>query len=131
MKDLYNNLDFSVSLDAAVYTSDQNGTGVDLQGYEGAVALFTFGASGDTLSASVKIDGVLQESDDNSTFTDVADSDLLGTEPTVDDNTKDSTVYAVGYIGSKRYIRTKFDFTGIHTNGTECSGIIVRGFKRH
>lgn len=131
MRDQATHLFPAVSLDAAVYTSDQDGTGVDIQDYESATALFIFGASGDTLSGSVKVAGVVQESDDNSSFTDVADADLIGTEPLVDDAAEDSTVYKVGYIGAKRYIRTKFDFTGTHTNGIECSGVVVRGRARH
>ena len=130
-RDLASNLFPAVSLDVAVFTSDQNGTGVDLAGYESAVALFIFGASGDTLSGSVKVLPVLQESDDDGTYTDVAAADLVGALTVVDDPAEDSLVQKVGYIGSKRYLRTKFDFTGTHTNGIECSGVVVRGTKRH
>jgi hypothetical protein len=126
-REIHNSLGFSLSLAAAVYTSDQDGTGVDVQGYDAVEALFVFGATGDTLSGSVKVLPVLQESDDNSTFTDVDAADLRGALTVVDDNAKDDTIQKVGYIGSKRYLRTKFDFTGTHSNGIECVGIVVKG----
>jgi hypothetical protein len=126
-RSLVDNVAVRVSLDAADYTSDQNGTGVDTRGFDSVTALFGFGASGDTLSGSVYVAGVVQESDDNSVFTDVADADLVGTEPLVDDPAEDSAVYKVGYIGNKRYIRTKFDFTGTHSVGIECYGVVLLG----
>ncbi len=126
-RDISKHFDLPLSLDAAVYTSDQNGTGVDIRGYDAVTACFGFGATGDTLSGSVKVLPVLQESDDNSTFTDVAAADMVGTLTVVDDNAEDSVIQRVGYIGSKRYIRTKFDFTGTHTNGIECYGFLIRG----
>lgn len=127
-RDLYNSIGLSVSLDCAVYTADQNGTGVDILGHDAVVACFGFGATGDTLSASINVLPVLQESDaSGSGFTDVAAADMLGALTLVDDNTKDSIIQKVGYIGSKRYLRTKYDFTGTHTNGIECFGFIIRG----
>lgn len=126
-RDISKHFDIAVSLDCAVFTGDQNGTGVDLKGYDAATACFGFGASGDTLSGSVKIQCVLQDSDDNSAFTDAAAADVIGTQALVDDPAEDSTIYRVGYVGSKRYIRTKFDFTGTHSNGIECFGFVIRG----
>jgi hypothetical protein len=122
----HRNFDIAVSLDAAVYTADQNGIGVDIKGYDAVTAVWGFGATGDTLSGSVFVVGVLQESDDNSTFTDVAAADMVGTPPTVDSNAEDSVTYQVGYIGSKRYLRTKYDFTGTHSTGIEGFGLVIR-----
>lgn len=127
MQDLKNNLKVVQSLAPAVRTADASGTGVDLYGYNAAVVLFEFGASGDTLSGTVKVAGLVEESDDNSTFTAVADADLIGTEPLVDDPAEDALTYKVGYKGSKRYIRGSFDFTGTHTNGIPCATTVVLG----
>lgn len=131
MHDLKNNLKVSPSLLPATRTADANGTGVDLAGYNGALCVFTFGASGDTLSGTVYVAGVVQESDDNSTFTDVADADLIGTEPLVNDPAEDDAAYVVGYKGAKRYIRCKLDFTGTHTNGIPCATSVIAGNPRH
>lgn len=130
-KDLVTNVKAVQSLTPAVRTADANGTGVDLAGYESATVLFEFGDSADTLSGSVYVVGVVQESDDNSAFTDVADADLIGTEPTVDAPAEDTQIYAVGYRGSKRYIRAKLDFTGTHTSGIPCATTVIKGSPTH
>lgn len=107
--------------------SEGTGTAVDLLGYETATALFLIGASGDTLSGSVKFLPTLQESDDGTGWTDVAAADLDGTLTLVDGASDDETIQAVGYLGSKRYLRAFYDFTGTHTNGCPLAAVIVRG----
>ena len=106
----------------AVTTAASNGTGVDLQGYESATIVVTIGAEGDTLSGSVFFEIGLKGSDDNSTFTDVAQScNIVDGTITADgvflkiDGTGDAgtggnpdttgATYRVGYVGGKRYIR--------------------------
>ena len=69
MRDLANNISVAQSLAPAVRTADANGTGIDLQGFESATIVVDTGAEGVTLSGSVKIDFILEESSDNSTFT--------------------------------------------------------------
>jgi hypothetical protein len=131
MRDLHNNLKAVRSVDPIVATADTNGDGVDLQFYEGALVLYHFGITGDTLSASVKVACELEESVDNSVWTAVAAADVLGTLQTVDDAAEDDEIYQVGYIGSKRYIRPVFNFTGTHTNGIEIAASVVKGFPIH
>ena len=77
MKDLTNSISPAVSLAAAVRSAAANGTGVDLQGYESATVLVDVGAEGDTLSSSVHFEISLEESDDDSTYTDVAQADII------------------------------------------------------
>jgi hypothetical protein len=77
-----------------------NGTGVDLAGCESALIVLANGAA--TAAATVKV----QESSDNSSFTDVADSDLIGlTGNTSGVAQTASTVVKVSYVGTKRYVR--------------------------
>ena len=76
MKDMSNTIATAVSIKNAVKTSAENGTGVDLQGYESATIIADVGAEGDTLSSSVHFELSLEHSDDNSTFTDVAQADI-------------------------------------------------------
>lgn len=119
-----NNVSLAQSLAPAIRTASANGTGVDLQGYEGALIVINTGTITDGTHA---ID--IQESDDNSTFTSVAAADLIGTEPSIgaaDDN-KD---YKIGYIGAKRYIRVAVTVSGA-TSGGAYSTAVVRGFPRH
>jgi hypothetical protein len=136
MRDLEARLNAVASLTAANRTADANGTGVDLQGYDGALIVAVIGAEGDTLSGSVKIEIEVEESDDDSTYTDVANADLLGnvtgtntgTVCVIDDNTEAPAVHKVAYVGNKRYIRAVDNRTGTHTVGTPTAAVVVRGY---
>ena len=144
MKDLSNSISPAVSLAAATSGSGaRTGTGVDLQGYESATVLVDVGAEGDTLSGSVHFEISLEESDDNSTFTDVAQSGIVDGTITsggiflkLDGTTggdPDTTggIFRVGYVGGKRYIRVVLAKTGTHSNGTPIGAMVVRGHARH
>lgn len=136
LKDLKSKLALSNLKDAATYTSDQNSASIDLKDHNGAVLAVCVGQSGDTLSGSVKIELELEESDDNSTWSDCADASLsaavtgtnTGTFAKIDDAAEDSTVYSVGYKGNKRYVRVVANFTGTHTNGCP---LAIFGIKGH
>ena len=139
MKDLANNISIVQSIAPVVGTSDTNGTGVDLQFFESAVAVVDTGVEGDTLSSSVKIDFKLEDSDDNSTFTAVTSSlhvtdgsvDSNGIFLTLDANAETPQVTSIGYVGGKRYLRVVADFTGTHSNGTPIAATIIKGSARH
>ena len=143
MRDLSNNIVPVVSLAAAVRTADANGTGVDLQGYESATVLVDVGAEGDTLSSSVHFEVSLEHSDDNSTFSDVAQADIVdgtiasgGIFLKLDGTTGGNPdtaggVFRVGYVGGKRYVRVVLAKTGTHSNGTPLGAMVVKGHARH
>ena len=71
MRDIKSNVDAVKSIDPATYNSNQTGTGVDLQGYEAAMAVIQSGALTDGTHTPK-----MQESDDDSTYTDVGATDL-------------------------------------------------------
>jgi len=143
MRDLHNNIEVSQLLDPATLTADATDadtttSSIDLQNYDSAEIIVNVGESGDTLSGTVKWDFALYESADNTTFTAVADADLLtrgnsittttnGIFATVDATDEDDAVYKVGYVGSKRYVHVNIDPTGAHSNGTPLSVTGVRG----
>lgn len=143
MKDLSNNISPAVSLAAATRTAAANGTGVDLQGYESATVLVDVGAEGDTLSSSVYFEVSLEESDDDSTYTDVAQAGIVdGTissggiflklDGTANGNPDSAGgIFRVGYVGNSRYIRVVLAKTGTHSNGTPLGAMVVRGSARH
>jgi len=117
-RDINANLDANESIRPAVMTADTDGQGVDLRGADSAIVVVTVGAiTGAAGDATV----TLEESDDNSTFTDVADADILGTEPTLAAN----TAYQFGYRGTSRYVRATFTVGG-ETN-VAASAMVVRG----
>lgn len=98
------------------------GTGVDTSVGESALVVLNNGAA--TAAATIKI----QESDDNSTFTDVADTDLIGLTLNSSGVAQTaSTIVKVSYIGVKRYIRVAT------TAGTAAlfSAEVILGHLRH
>lgn len=138
MQDLSNKTAAVVSLAPANRTADANGTGVDLQFWESALVIAQAGAEGDTLSGSVYIQFKLEHSDDDSTYTAVAQADVAdgtissgGVFALMDTAAEAPAVHQLSYIGGKRYIRVVDDRTGTHTNGTPTSAVVVKGNPRH
>lgn len=139
MKDLHNNIKVVQALDPATVTADANGSGIDRQGFCAVEHIVSVGESGDTLSGSVYIELVIQESSDNSTWADVtAAADVLvgadgisaapdssGVFATVDAAAEDDRHFRIGYRGSERYSRVQVDVTGTHTNGTPIAVLAV------
>lgn len=132
-RDLVHNLKPVRGLAPAVRTATALSAACDTQGFEAVVARVDIGTFGDSQSSSLYIEAELQESSDNSTYTAVADSDLLfpsgrsaisghatGTfVQTQTTTTNDvSGVFEVGYRGSKRYLKVNMRLTGTHSTGT-------------
>jgi hypothetical protein len=91
-----------------VATADVDGETVDLRGADSVLFAVTIGTITDDATDSTV---TVEESADDSTWTDVADADILGTEPTL----AADTAYQFGYIGSERYVRATFGL-GAATN---------------
>lgn len=126
MRDVKNNLAVAHSLAPLLRTTGTaNGTGVDLQGYESAMAVVHFGAYTDgTHTAS------LEESDaSGSGYAAVAAGDLLGSFTAVAASGGANTIQTVGYRGRKRYVRVVMTSSGT-TTGAASGGSIVRGRAR-
>ena len=142
MQDLTHNIVVSNSIINAVKTAGANGTTVDLKGFEEATAIVDVGAEGDTLSGSVYFEISLEHSDDDSTFTDLVQADVInGTiaaggiwlkldGTTNGDQGTTGGDWQIGYVGGKRYLRLVLAKTGTHTNGTPISGVIVKSRPR-
>ena len=142
MQDLTHNIVVSNSIINATKTAAANGSGVDLKGFEEATAIVDVGAEGDTLSGSVYFEISLEHSDDDSTYTDVVQADIIngtiaagGIWLKLDGTTggdPDTTggLWQIGYVGGKRYVRLVLAKTGTHTNGTPISGVIVKSRPR-
>ena len=135
MRDISNRVKAVTCQDAKVFTADTNGTTVDRIGFESVMFLVNSGIEGDTLSGSVKFDFILEESDDDATFSAVTSStsvtegsvDSSGIFLTLDANGETPQTSQIGYIGGKRYVRVKIDVTGSHSNGTPISVQAVLG----
>ncbi len=125
MRDIKNNLSGVNSLVPATITASTNGSGVDLQGYDGAMVVFQAGTA-DTGNANETYTPSLEESDDNSSFSAVAASDLEGTLANMTAN----SAQRAGYKGAKRYVRAVMTLGGT-TPSIDVSALVVRGLPHH
>ena len=115
---------------------------LDLAGFHAASIALMIGAYGDVQSGTVYMEGELQESADNVTYTPVADLDLLlppgdavrvgtatGTffQSKTTGATDLSGVYTVGYRGNKRYLKVNLRLTGAHATGTPVAVLQTAG----
>lgn len=124
MRDQRSDLSIVQSAAPAARTADFDGSGVDLLGYEAATVEFVFGAWTDGTHT-----GVIEESDDDGTYTAVASGDLIGDLPVVDAADEDNVVHTVGYRGHKRYIRAGGTVASA-TTGAIWGANVIRGHAR-
>lgn len=104
---LFDNIKAIASIVAAVYTADQNGTGVDTQGYRDGMLVVQAGNI-DTASTDETYVVELEESDDNSTWSDVADVTVT---ITADNQTGVVRVPELN-VARKRYLRAVLNVGG-------------------
>lgn len=113
MRDIMNGLDLKRAISPQAARTDNTAivsTVADLRGYDGAMLAINIGANTDT-NATFAV--LIEDSDDNSTFTAVADEYLTGTEALAsfqfDD---DNELRKIGYTGIKRYLRATITPSG-------------------
>ena len=124
MRDTTSDQDVAQSLEPAAQTAAADGSGVDLQGFNGAMGIVE--AGGTLANADNTFDFVMQESDDNAAFTAVAAINLVGANIQVNDANK-GTTQRQGYIGTKRYVRWRLDAAGGTTPNVVAGASFVRG----
>lgn len=91
------------------------------------------------VSALTGVDGsnsilpILQECDTTvgTSFTTVDTSEVLGAFTLIDNASEDSVVQKVGYLGNKRYVRVKFDYTGTSISAGVLGVVGLLGNARH
>lgn len=104
-----------------------NGTGVDLnENKDASRSAMLIVLTGTVTDGSHAV--VLQESDDNSTWSTVAAADLQGSAPTIT-SSDDDVIRELGYTGSKRYLRASVTTSGA-TAGGAFAAVVLRGFPR-
>jgi hypothetical protein len=122
--DIKSHISVAQSLAPAARTASGNGTGVDLAGFDKAVVVVHTGTITDG-THTIEV----QESDDNSAFTAVADADLDGSEPAIG-GSNDNTIYEIGYRGIKRYIRAAVTVAGATTGGVYSAEVVRAGGRK-
>lgn len=112
-------------------------SGVDLQFFESAelaVYLGDIDEMGASPVGEAKVEVLLEDSDDDVTFTAVTLTDVLGpssvTAGIVATATNDNQILEVGYVGGKRFIRVSLVPTAL-TNGGPVAAWVTKGNPRH
>jgi hypothetical protein len=120
MRDIANNIGVDQTLAPVDYAATTKGTAVDLVGFNSAAVIVNTGA---ITTAGLYVVSV-QESDTTTDgdFTNVAAGNLVGSLPA---SLAATSVYKVGYIGTKRHIRAVIT----KTSGTSiiAGAIVVKG----
>lgn len=118
----------------ATLSADNTPASFDIGKHDACTILVCVGVGGITFSGVNKVEFKLTHSDDNSTFIDVVQADVVG--PTVgaggiirtlDAAHAAATVAECGYKGGKRFLRCLADFSGTHGTGTPISVVAIRG----
>jgi len=132
-KDLYHDYRATSVLNPVSVSNNAtgNGTGTDLLGYKGALMIASVGAVGALFDASNYYTIKFLESSNNTVFSAIADTDLVGGNNTVviDANAEANSVHQRGYIGSARYVTVSIACTGTLT--APATAIVIKGFPLH
>jgi hypothetical protein len=122
IRDIRNKITENHSLEPAVRpTGTYNGAGVDLSGFNAAMAVIYFGAYTNGTHTPT-----LEHSDDNSVFAVVPAAELEGSFTAVSAAGGANTVQTVGYKGSRRFLRAVMTVASGATGAASCA-LIVRG----
>jgi hypothetical protein len=101
------------------------GSSIDTKGFESLTLFVELGARTDGTFLPL-----VQDSDDNSTFADVIDQFLIGTEAEASLNTA-NTVKSIGYVGKKRYVKLSIVSSAVTSGATvSATGILANASKR-
>jgi hypothetical protein len=134
MKDIYSETAIVELLPVATYSADNTPAAVDLLGFEAAEIALAIGAGGITFTTTNKVELVLTHSDDNSSYSNVADADMKGVTGIASGIIKSlvaahaaAEVIKYGYVGGKRYLKLLADFSGTHATGTPLAAAVIKG----
>ena len=137
VKDLASRTAVVQAIGAATFTASNTPSAIDLTGFQSASVEISVGTGGITFDTTNRIDFVLTHSDDGTTYTNVAVTDINGKDApgTVTSGIVKSLTSAhptadvseIGYIGGKRYLKVLAQFGGTHGTGTPISCVVVTG----
>ncbi len=138
MRDMASDTKPAVLIGAATLSADNTPAAVDLFAYQGASIYLSVGIGGITFTGTNKIEFVLTHSDDDSSYANVAEADLIkdalapssisnGIVRSLTAAHAAATVQEIGYVGNKRYLKLLADFSGTHGAGTPISAVVVKG----
>lgn len=114
MKDQAKDLSVVMLLEAQdLVATDTSSNILDTAKFDSATLLVSVGAL-TGVDGSNYLTPILQESDSvaDTGFAAVDAADIIGGFTKIDATSKDSVIQKAGYIGGKRYVRVKLDYTG-------------------
>ncbi len=137
IKDLATRIGNALAIAPAVYSASPTPVTIDTAGYHSVALLIAIGIGGITFSGTNRIDFQLQESDDGSTWANVAATELTG--PGAPSSVSGgiilsltaahaaATLTRVGVISGRRYLQLTPVFGGTHATGTPLAAVAVLG----
>lgn len=139
--DLVSDISPMLGLVLATRDADASTPAVDTRDWKSVTLGFYLGIGGITFSSTNRIDVRVQESENNSDWSNVAEDDLVlpygltygaANSGIVKSyvalkGAADTNWSLVGYRGKMRYARLTFDFGGTHGAGTPCAAIVIQG----
>lgn len=124
-KDMHSQMKIIASYGPLVIDADNSPAAIDLQGFRAVEILLGIGIGGITFDATNKVEFTLTHSDDNVTYSNVTDADMLGVTGILSGIIKSlvaahaaATQHRYGYRGGKRYLKLLNNFSGTHGTGT-------------
>lgn len=132
MKDIHGVTTAAVLIGAETLDADNTPASVDISDYESALVLISVGAGGITFTGTNKVEFKLTHSDDDSSYSAVAQGDIAGAVVgsggivlSLTSAHATPTVNAVGYHGGKRHLKLLADFGGTHAAGTPIAANVL------
>lgn len=142
--DLVSDITAPLGLILATRTATAATAAVDTTNYKSVTFGWYVGIGGITFDATNRMDVIIEESDDGSTWNAVASEDdvilpyglTFATGGIVKSYiaakaAADTAKTLVGYRGKKRYARLSFTFSGTHGTGTPVAADVIQGHPRH
>lgn len=138
--DLVSDIAAPLGLLLATRSATAETPGVETGAFRSVTFGWYVGIGGITFTTTNRLDVVIEESDDDSTYTAVADADSVILPYGLSFATggivasyvaakaaADTAYNLVGYRGKKKYARLKFLFGGTHASGTPTEAIAIKG----
>lgn len=123
-RDINKDVAVAETLSPNIVTSTTAGDTVDLLGFRQAMFVAHIGTITDGTYAFDP-----EESDDASTWTNIAAGDMSGSFTNAS-SSADDTIQEVGYLGSKRYVRCNVTVTGSPSDGGPIGITVIKGAPR-
>ena len=126
-KDLHNNIFAERALNMAAITTDTTTVGnvIDMQGYDSVEFILETGVVTDGDYSLI----LTEATTSGGSYTAVADTDLIGTEPAFAADTDDQKLGRVGYVGSNQFLKATILSANTSTGAT-VAVLAIKGNKQ-